>query len=355
MGPATEPHLPASGQLVPDPEEVASLVASLVASDWPTTEEERVAWFDRHGLDVADAERGWGEDGGDSYVARGPARWGSPRSGWHVFRDEFVGVSWFLWAGGPQDAVGVAAHRLREAFTTLAGEPEDRVELADGSGRFTAFWQVDGRSIDLYLHGGAVVGGHRVEEPVVQLQVDHVERARLADDAAGNGMGGVTLQIGGQPREALLRALAEAGVALNEHAETLLAHPEFDAPEARDVVVAMQRVEELGLPEGGTLAEVIGAARDLGLEPCPLIAGPYLRLAKMGQPEAPDPVLSAGRAPTGAILVVSEPISQDVEVPKGFYLRVVDGQRWLRGYRSDDTYAYGPEQVVALALRQPVP
>lgn len=236
MGPATEPHLPASGQLVPDPEEVASLVASLVASDWPTTEEERVAWFDRHGLDVADAERGWG-----------------------------------------------------------------------------------------------------------------------ADDAAVNGMGGVMLQIGGQPREALLRALAEAGVALNEHAETLLAHPEFDAPEARDVVVAMQRVEELGLPEGGTLAEVIGAARDLGLEPCPLIAGPYLRLTKMGQPEAPDPVLSAGRAPTGAILVVSEPISQDVEVPKGFYLRVVDGQRWLRGYRSDDTYAYGPEQVVALALRQPVP
>src|SRR5204863_74067 len=105
-------------------------------------------------------------DGGDSYVARGPARWGSPRSGWHVFRDEFVGVSWFLWAGGPQDAVGVAAHRLREAFTTLAGEPEDRVELADGSGRFTAFWQVDGRGAvgRSGPHGGHP-GGLRADQP----------------------------------------------------------------------------------------------------------------------------------------------------------------------------------------------
>ena len=34
--------------------------------------------------------------------------------------------------------------------------------------------------------------------------------------------------------------------------------------------------------------------------------------------------------------------------PKGFYLRVVDDEVWLRGYRCDDTYEWGPEQRLAL-------
>ncbi|WP_171027542.1 hypothetical protein [Pseudarthrobacter sp. NamE2] len=40
--------------------------------------------------------------------------------------------------------------------------------------------------------------------------------------------------------------------------------------------------------------------------------------------------------------MAAEAISQDDEYPKGFYLRVVDGQKWLRGYQYDDEYIWSP-------------
>ncbi|WP_192498537.1 hypothetical protein [Ornithinimicrobium pratense] len=48
---------------------------------------------------------------------------------------------------------------------------------------------------------------------------------------------------------------------------------------------------------------------------------------------------------------MSEPLGDDAAYLKGFYLRVVDGEAWLRGYRCDDTYEWGPEQ--RLTLLQP--
>jgi hypothetical protein len=70
----------------------------------------------------------------------------------------------------------------------------------------------------------------------------------------------------------------------------------------------------------------------------------------MDQANAPNSVLSAGRGPAGALHVASEPVSEDVEYPKGFYLRVVDGQAWLRGYRCDNTYVWAPDQWLAFVM-----
>lgn len=161
---------------------------------------------------------------------------------------------------------------------------------------------------------------------------------------------GLRLVVGGEPRAELLRRLREAGVLLNAHAETLLGHAAFDDPPATRLLVVRRTVGGLGLCDGGTLPQVLDAATDRGLAPCPLLVGPYLRLALADQADAPDSVLSAGRAPTGAIHVVSEPVSEDVDFPKGFYLRAVDGQSWLRGFRCDDSYVWGPGQEVALVL-----
>lgn len=160
----------------------------------------------------------------------------------------------------------------------------------------------------------------------------------------------LALRVGGRPRAELLHDLRAAGVALNQHAETLLADPAFDDPVARTLRILVRSVEDLGLPEGGVQSRVFAAARARGLELCPLVTGPFLRLAMTDQPDAPDSVLSAGRAPTGAVHVASAPVSDDVEHPKGFYLRVVDGQAWLRGFRCDDSYVWGPEQRLALVL-----
>lgn len=158
---------------------------------------------------------------------------------------------------------------------------------------------------------------------------------------------GFVIRAGGHSRVEILRMLRSADVMLNIHAETLLAHPVFDNPENQNLRIVERTVEELGFEQGAVQSRVFSAARNRGLALCPLMAGPYLRMAMVGQSNAPDCILSAGRAPTGAIHVASEPLSEDVEYPKGFYLRVLDGQAWLRGYRCDDTYVWAPDQRLA--------
>ncbi len=161
---------------------------------------------------------------------------------------------------------------------------------------------------------------------------------------------GLGIRVGGQSRDAVVRSLQDSGVLLNTHAETLLAHSAFDAPAGRTLRIVERTVEQLGLGGGAVQSRVFAAARSQGLDLCPLVTGPYLRLAMMDQANAPDSILSAGRSPTAAVHVASEPVSEDVEYPKGFYLRVVDGQAWLRGYRCDDTYVWAPGQRLAFSV-----
>lgn len=155
------------------------------------------------------------------------------------------------------------------------------------------------------------------------------------------------LTVGGLSREDLAARLREQGVALNAHAQALLAQPVFDVRTAERVQVVAVSVGGLGLSDGGTLAGVFAAARERGLALRPPDAAPYLRLAWLTQPNSTDSVLSVGRSPQGALKVATEPISDDVEVPKGFYLRVVDGVPWLRGYRCDDEYRFAAEDAFA--------
>ncbi|MDR6972258.1 hypothetical protein [Leifsonia shinshuensis] len=159
-----------------------------------------------------------------------------------------------------------------------------------------------------------------------------------APDARPDGP--LKLRVGGSTRDELRAALRAAGVQLNAYAETLLDHAVFDARDAEEVDILERDLADLGLVGGGTLPEVFDAARAHGLELCPPDTGPYLRLAMSWQENAPDSVLSAGRSPAGALKVAAAPLSDDVAYPKGFYLRVVDGRPWLRGYRCDDEYRF---------------
>ncbi len=152
---------------------------------------------------------------------------------------------------------------------------------------------------------------------------------------------GLQVSVGGLSRAELRSALAARGVLLNDHAETLLAARDFDNA-ARVITVTETTVATLGRPEGATLSEIFELARVQGLTFCPVDTGPYLRLVLDKQAASADSVLSAGKAPDGALSVASKPLSDDVEYPKGFYLRVVDGQMWLRGYRCDEDHVFSP-------------
>ncbi|WAB84597.1 hypothetical protein OVN20_03240 [Microcella daejeonensis] len=152
---------------------------------------------------------------------------------------------------------------------------------------------------------------------------------------------GLRLVVGGLSREALRAALHSQHVDLNAYALRLLGDSVFDDGGREEEIIVVERtVAELDLPDGAPIAEIVAAADAAGLLLCPPVTGPYLRLALSDQPSAPDSVLSAGMAPTGSLTVASPALHDDAELPRGFYLRVVDGQAWLRGYRCDDDYRW---------------
>ena len=150
----------------------------------------------------------------------------------------------------------------------------------------------------------------------------------------------VTLSIGTMSRPHLLEALRNRGVGLNESATTLLGDSIFDRAEPQSVTFVDRSVSELGLIHGAVLSQIFEAARESGLRLCPPTTGPYLRLALQSQTTAPDTVLSNGQAPSGSLTVASFPLRPDPDYPRGFYLRVIGGQPWLRGYRCSDDHVW---------------
>ena len=149
--------------------------------------------------------------------------------------------------------------------------------------------------------------------------------------------------VGGITRSQLTSRLSERGILLNAHAETLLEHAVFETRTAQTVAVTERTVAELGLPDGGSLSQILEAAQQQNLLLCPADTGPHLRLELIEQATSADSVMSSGRAPTGSLTVASAPLSDDDEYPKGFYLRVVDGEPWLRGYRCDDEHVWSSD------------
>ncbi|WP_347039383.1 hypothetical protein AAHB37_04455 [Glutamicibacter halophytocola] len=146
--------------------------------------------------------------------------------------------------------------------------------------------------------------------------------------------------IGGLERAHLQQRMAEAGVQLNDYAKVLLAHEIFEgiAP-VRTLNLVSRTVQQLGLDAGATLPEIFECAISSGLGLCPAITGPYLRLEFLDQAASRDSALSAGKKPDDSLTIASAALG-DQDFPRGFYLRVVEGAVWLRGYRCDDTHGF---------------
>ncbi|MFM2398105.1 MAG: hypothetical protein RL341_262 [Pseudomonadota bacterium] len=160
-------------------------------------------------------------------------------------------------------------------------------------------------------------------------------------------------RIGGITKPDLLKKLEAHGVKLNPFAYELFAHDGFTTlPVPVNINVVELSVSQLGLASGGTFDQVVEHALARGYCLCPLELGPHFRLQFMHQAEGfvgyPP---SANCKPPGSITVASQPIAQSDDVPKGFYLRVIEGVRWLRGYRSWAGHGYAPADVFAFGVR----
>lgn len=154
----------------------------------------------------------------------------------------------------------------------------------------------------------------------------------------------VTLSVATMPRRRLLESLRQARIQLNDSAVTLLSNPIFDHPKPESVTVVERSVADLGLVSGAVLWQILEAAQKRSLHLCPATTAPYLRLALRSQATAPDSVMSKGNAPSGSLTVASPMLQADEDYPKGFYLRVIDGQPWLRGYHcSSNEHVWDPD------------
>jgi hypothetical protein len=104
-------------------------------------------------------------------------------------------------------------------------------------------------------------------------------------------------------------------------------------------------VKDLGCPEGAIYSEICRRAADAGLSLCPLELAPHLRLQYLDQPEGHwgHPAVKQ-QAPPGALIVAAAPLVADDAIPKGFYLRRIEGVLWLRGYWSSAEHVCGPEE-----------
>jgi hypothetical protein len=150
-----------------------------------------------------------------------------------------------------------------------------------------------------------------------------------------------TIRVGGMTKRELLTQLDDAKVRLNESAHVLFAHDGFTtSPAVAHVETAELSVGDLGYAGGATIAQIYDRAAANGLTLCPLELAPHFRLQYLDQPEGcvghPP---SRHRAPPGSLTVASRAPAGDDDTPKGFYLRRIEGDLWLRGYCS------GPDHV----------
>jgi hypothetical protein len=154
-----------------------------------------------------------------------------------------------------------------------------------------------------------------------------------------------TVQVGGLSKAALRAELQRNAIAMNESAERLFASDRFRTAATRyDVITVELTVGALGFPHGATTAAIVAHAAECGLDRCPLELGPYLRLQYRDQPEGYWGLPARKhQAPSGSITIASAPLSDDDAIPKGFYLRRIQGALWLRGYRAGADHIWEPD------------
>ena len=166
--------------------------------------------------------------------------------------------------------------------------------------------------------------------------------------------GGITrkLRIGGVSKLELLSRLSAKQVKLNDFAQTLFASDFFNPIESEIEIITVEvSVMKIGFPDGATFPAIAQRAESLGLLLAPIEVGPHLRIEYTTQVEGKFGYTETShRAPPNSVTIASSPLSEDDSVPKGFYLRRIDGELWLRGYVSSLDHVWSPEDRLILSL-----
>lgn len=162
----------------------------------------------------------------------------------------------------------------------------------------------------------------------------------------------VNIRYGGMDSTQLLEVLIANHIQLNASAIALFEHPNFVTSTDQSQLEVMQvSVADLGFANGATTPDIYTQAKLHGLGLCPIEFGAYYRMQYLEQPEGSIGFAATQHcAPPGSVTIASEAISQDDTVPKGFYLRCIEGVLWLRGYHCDAVHVWSPQDVFVFAV-----
>ena len=159
------------------------------------------------------------------------------------------------------------------------------------------------------------------------------------------------VEFGGLRKAELLSKLKNSSILLNEYANILLLSDLFVTSKTRQIVSVIEiSINDLGFSHGANLAEVRNRAGEIGLLECPIELGPYFRLQYLDQVE--DKEMSKNKAPKGSVTIISRPLLDSDDFPKGFYLRRMNGKLWLRGYKCDMEYKWEPVDMLAFLVSE---
>ena len=157
------------------------------------------------------------------------------------------------------------------------------------------------------------------------------------------------IRYGGMSKKALFKKLKDASVMFNEYAGTLFSSNLFrTSPKIQNALVVELSVNALGFSKDANVTDILERAKDFGLSECPLEIGPYFRLQYLDQLEQFES--EKNKPPLGSVTVISKPLLESDDFPKGFYLRRIDGKLCLRGYAGPMNITWNPEDRIALMI-----
>lgn len=161
----------------------------------------------------------------------------------------------------------------------------------------------------------------------------------------------LTFPIGTFSLDQLKSQLQQNNIGLNNSAISLLNDSRLNiSKQTQNLTVKILTVGDLNLTVPATLPNIYSAAQHQGLQLCSLETAIYFRLFWKDQPESSDSEMHRHKAPDSAVTVASPIISSDPGQPKGFYLRNVNQQLWLRGYICDNSFIWQPEDKFAFQI-----
>lgn len=143
--------------------------------------------------------------------------------------------------------------------------------------------------------------------------------------------------IGGLSKEELLQDLEDNKIGINAYGLQIINHKDFIITPAREKLQIVEiSLSDLGFSKGATTQEVYRQAQRLRFKLCPPELAVHMRLQYIDFSQPIDPI--AGNWQN----IAMKELSDDLDFPRGFYLRKREDGFWIRGYRSSQEHLWSP-------------